>query len=58
VISVTCIICGKELDEPGAILLSPPMHEHGGGSDVKYYKWHLCPKHYETVMTFIQKEQL
>jgi hypothetical protein len=33
------------------------MHERGGGSDEKYYKWHLCQKHYDEVMAFIQKRQ-
>lgn len=45
-IKVTCLRCNAELMEPGAILISPPMHERGGGSLEKYYKYHFCVEHY------------
>jgi len=39
-ISVTCSFCGKELNETGGILLSPP-------SDDKVEKHHICRKCYK-----------
>jgi hypothetical protein len=45
-IKVHCLRCGAELVEPGAILISPPMHERGGGALEKYYKYHFCIEHY------------
>jgi hypothetical protein len=37
-ISVTCVKCRKELDLPGAIVLSPPTENYEG----KVWKYHVC----------------
>jgi hypothetical protein len=44
-----CDICGKELEEFGAILLSPPDDYN------KVEKFHLCRECYEEIKSMIRK---
>lgn len=37
-IAVDCYVCGRELNEPGALMFSPPDPEH----DDRVAKVHLC----------------
>ncbi len=45
-IRVYCCVSGEELDEPGAILMSPP-NSSGSGACTKF---HICKKHYVEVL--------
>jgi hypothetical protein len=38
VISVFCVICGNELDQPGALLITPPSPR----DPTSVVKYHLC----------------
>lgn len=42
-IAVKCAVCGRELDEPGAILLSPP------DKNDNVVKFHLCIADYNNL---------
>lgn len=46
-LEVQCAVCGETLNEPGAIILSPPDEED------RAIKEHLCVKDYEVVKLFI-----
>jgi len=47
-----CIMCDKELEEPGGILLSPPLTYLNRPDDIQ--KHHLCVNCYENVITLIR----
>lgn len=56
-LKITCEVCERELDEPGALLFSPPI------LDDKYHitpqatlciKYHLCRHCYNKIMEIIQ----
>jgi len=42
-----CNCCGEELDDFGAIILSPPYHSVYCSDDEHVYKWHICQKCYD-----------
>jgi hypothetical protein len=46
-IAVKCHVCGKELEQPGAILLSPPNKY----DSIK--KMHICSGCYQGVMMYM-----
>lgn len=52
-IRVRCAKCKRELDEPGAILLSPPSTSDPRGDDV--VKKHLCVGCYDLVAEFLRE---
>ena len=47
-----CAICGKELEEFGAILLGPPDENN------KVEKFHLCKECYEEIKNMIRSKKL
>jgi hypothetical protein len=50
-IAPTCQKCGAELDEPGALVFSPPQ-TLGAGSVVKY---HVCADCWQKLLSWLAK---
>ena len=49
-IEATCFRCKKELEKPGAILLSDPVYD---GAHMIVDKYHLCTSCYRDVLFFL-----
>ena len=46
-IDICCHKCGRELNEPGALLFSPPIQ------DVMVTKYHLCRRCFEEILRML-----
>lgn len=47
---IYCDACAKELDEPGALLFSPP---NGVDGAPKVFKWHFCVRCFEQLRSLM-----
>lgn len=46
-----CVVCRKEIEEPGALLFSPPDILIDNGKPVDHvHKFHICKKCYKKIL--------
>ncbi len=52
---INCYVCNKQLDEPGAILISPPFKMNNDNSICSVHKYHICTKCFKPLMDAIEE---
>lgn len=57
-IKIICAKCGLDLNEPGALLFTPPEMEVGGDYLGWVGKFHLCKKCYKKIIRWLNESPL
>lgn len=54
-ITVTCYVCEKELDEPGALVFSPPYGSKGANQVTKRHLCRTCWRELDVLMRSVNQ---